>query len=98
MSTPGSVLKKPDGRIDRLITLSFAKSLEISFQSIKVRFFRSMITVSSLVLAVSFLAFVLVNLDIATGLLKNGGKDAAQALSLAGYDVNLTEEIGRAHV
>ncbi|MGL1862976.1 MAG: ABC transporter permease [Pseudodesulfovibrio sp.] len=93
MSTPGSVLKKPDGRIDRLITLSFAKSLEISFKSIKVRFFRSMITVSSLVLAVSFLAFVLVNLDIATGLLKNGGKDAAQALSLAGYDVNLTEGV-----
>lgn len=82
---------KPEGRIDRLITLPFSKSLEISFKSLKVRFFRSMITISSLVLAVSFLSFVLVNLDIATGLLRNGGQDAARALATAGYDVNLAE-------
>jgi hypothetical protein len=82
---------KSKGRIDRLITLSFAKSLEISFKSLQVRFFRSMITVSSLVLAVSFLAFVLVNLDVAGGLLVHGGRDAATALSAAGYDVNLAD-------
>ena len=40
-------------------------------------------------LAVSFLAFVLVNLDIAAGLLEHGGRDAARALSQAGYDVDL---------
>jgi len=80
-------MDRPKGRIDRLISLSFAKSLQISFQSLRVRFFRSMITVSSLVLAVSFLAFVLVNLDVASGLLAHGGRDAAAALSAAGYDV-----------
>lgn len=83
----------PKEDIKRLITLPFSKSLEISFKSLKVRFFRSMITISSLVLAVSFLAFVLGNLDIAAGLLEHGGKDAAQALSMAGYDVNLSEGI-----
>jgi hypothetical protein len=78
-------MKKPE----RLISLPFSKSLEISYKSLKVRFFRSMITVSSLVLAVSFLSFVLVNLDIATGMLLHGGREAARALSQAGYDVDL---------
>jgi len=90
-NAPGSVMDQPEGSIDRLITLPFSKSLEISFKSLKVRFFRSMITVSSLVLAVSFLSFVLVNLDVAAGLLREGGADAARALATAGYDVNLSE-------
>lgn len=78
---------------ERLISLPFSKSVEISFKSLKVRFFRSMITVSSLVLAVSFLSFVLVNLDIATGMLVHGGKEAARALSQAGYDVDLAQGV-----
>jgi hypothetical protein len=82
-------MARPEGNIDRLITLPFSKSLEISFKSLKVRFFRSMITVSSLVLAVAFLAFVLVNLDVAEGILRAGGQDAARALMTAGYDVDL---------
>lgn len=85
-----TVMDSPQRRVDKLISLPFSKSVEISFKSLRVRFFRSMITVSSLVLAVSFLAFVLVNLDIAGGLLDNGGKEAAHALSIAGYDVNLS--------
>ena len=89
MIRSGKILDSPEGRIDRLITLPFSKSLEISFKSLKVRFFRSMITVSSLVLAVSFLSFVLVNLDVAVGLLEHGGREAARALSQAGYDVDL---------
>ena len=76
---------------ERLISLPFSKSVEISFKSLKVRFFRSMITVSSLVLAVSFLGFVLVNLDIATGMLQSGGREAARALSQAGYDVDMAQ-------
>ncbi len=93
MNAPGSIMGRPEGRIDRLISLSFSKSLEISFKSLKVRFFRSLITISSLILAVSFLCFVLVNLDIATGILENGGKEAARALAKAGYDVNLGDGV-----
>ena len=78
---------------ERLISLPFAKSVEISFKSLRVRFFRSMITVSSLVLAVSFLSFVLVNLDIASGMLLSGGREAARALSQAGYDVDLAQGV-----
>lgn len=73
--------------IAKQIVLPFGKSLEISFRSLKLRFFRSMITVSSLVLAVSFLAFVLISADIANGLLHNGGDEAQEILTQAGYDV-----------
>ncbi|NDV20074.1 ABC transporter permease [Pseudodesulfovibrio sp. JC047] len=83
----------PAEKVDRLISLPFSKSVEISFKSLKVRFFRSMITVSSLVLAVSFLSFVLVNLDIATGLLTHNGKDAARTLLQAGYDVDAAQGV-----
>ncbi|BCS89353.1 ABC transporter permease [Pseudodesulfovibrio sediminis] len=80
-------------QVERLISLPFSTSLAISFKSLKVRFFRSMITISSLVLAVSFLSFVLVNLDIATGMLQHGGREAARALSQAGYDVDLAQGV-----
>ncbi len=93
MSASDPIMDRPDERIDRLITLPFAKSLEISFKSLRVRFFRSMITISSLVLAVSFLAFVLVNLDVASGLLQQGGAKAARTLLAAGYDVNLEQGV-----
>nr|WP_321513035.1 FtsX-like permease family protein [uncultured Pseudodesulfovibrio sp.] len=83
----------PAEKVDRLISLPFSKSVEISFKSLKVRFFRSMITISSLVLAVSFLSFVLVNLNIASGLLEHGGKDAARALLQAGYDVDAAQNM-----
>ena len=59
-------------RIDRLVKLPFAKSVEISFKSIRVRFFRSLITTMSLLLAVSFLSFVNVGTDVADGLLATG--------------------------
>lgn len=95
MTAPGvdhnGVTRQPEERIKRLITLPFSKSLEISYKSLKVRFFRSMITVSSLVLAVAFLAFVLVNLDVAEGMLRSGGMDAARSLSMVGYDVDYAE-------
>ncbi len=73
--------------IDRLVKLPFAKSLEISFKSIKVRFFRSLITTLSLVLAVSFLSFVNVGTDVADGLLATGDIKLRQSLIRAGYDL-----------
>lgn len=73
--------------VRRAIVLPWGKSLEISFKSLRVRFFRSMITVSSLVLAVSFLAFVLTSLNVAEGVLASGGDGAVKRLLDAGYDV-----------
>ena len=56
--------QKEPTRVNRQIVLPFAKSVEISLKSIKVRFFRSLITTMSLVLAVSFLSFVRVSNDV----------------------------------
>jgi putative ABC transport system permease protein len=73
--------------ISRQVVLPFKKALEISFQSIRVRFFRSMITTMSLVLAVSFLSFVRVGTDTANGLLAPGDPELRQTLMNAGYDL-----------
>jgi hypothetical protein len=74
-------------RVDRLVVLPFVKSVEISFKSIQVRFFRSLITTMSLVLAVSFLSFVNVSNDVANGLLSTRDYSLRQALIKSGYDL-----------
>ena len=74
-------------RVERLIVLPFTKSLEISLKSIRVRFFRSLITTMSLVLAVSFLSFVRVSNDIANGMLATGDRHLRQAVIRSGYDL-----------
>lgn len=71
----------------RLVALPFHKSLEIAYKSIRVRFFRSLITTMSLVLAVAFFCFISVTNNIAEALLAAGDADIAQRLVKAGYDV-----------
>lgn len=73
--------------VNRQIVLPFAKSVEISLKSIKARFFRSLITTMSLVLAVSFLSFVSVSNDVANGLLATQERHLRQAVIRSGYDV-----------
>ncbi|THB77532.1 MAG: FtsX-like permease family protein [Desulfobulbaceae bacterium] len=73
----------------RLIALPFRKSVEIAFLSIRVRFFRSLVTTMSLVLAVAFLCFMRSSNDFAQGFLATGSVEAYQAIVQAGYDVSL---------
>jgi ABC-type antimicrobial peptide transport system permease subunit len=73
--------------IARQVVLPFKKSVEISLKNIRVRFFRSMITTMSLVLAVSFLSFVRVSMDAANGILATGDPDLRQVLVSEGYDL-----------
>ncbi len=77
----------PSG-IARQISLPWSKSFEISVKNLKVRFFRSLITVLSLVLAVAFLNFILTTQDLAQGLLNAGGAAAMETLQAAGFDVD----------
>jgi ABC-type antimicrobial peptide transport system permease subunit len=70
----------------RLVELPFSKSFQMAFQSIRVRFFRSLVTTMSLVLAVAFLTFIQTGNDIAGGLLTSGIKDIELVLAKAGYD------------
>jgi hypothetical protein len=79
--------EKPTGT-NRLVVLPFGKSVEIAYKSIKVRFFRSLITTLSLVLAVSFLSFTDVSNDVANGMLASGSLELRQTLVRAGYDLD----------
>lgn len=74
--------------VRRLVALPFSKSFQMAFQSIKVRFFRSLVTTMSLVLAVAFLTFIQTGIDTAGGMLNAGDQEMVQSLISAGYDVN----------
>lgn len=82
--------KSSFGHIERQVVLPFGKSLEIAFKSIRVRFVRSMITTLSLVLAVAFLCYTNVTIDVVNGLLATGDTDIRQQVSRSGYDVQAT--------
>lgn len=73
--------------VDRLVVLPFKKSVEISFKSIRIRFFRSLITTMSLVLAISFLSFVNVSTDVANNLLSTQDPALRQVLIRSGHDI-----------
>ena len=79
--------EKDSARVQRQVKLPFLKSVEISLKSIKVRFFRSLITTMSLVLAVSFLSFVGVNNDIANSMLAKQDPELRRMLIRSGYDL-----------
>ncbi len=71
----------------RQVVLPLAKSIKIAARSIQVRFFRSLITTVSLVLAVAFLSSVNVGTDVANGLLKGGDPAVKRQVVRAGFDL-----------
>lgn len=84
-------IKNESHRVDRLIVLPLKKSVEIAFKSIRVRFFRSVITTMSLILAISFLSFIHVSTDVANGMLATHDLSFRQALIKTGYDLDPEE-------
>ena len=54
--------------IEEQVNLPLSKAVEISFNSVKIRFGRSLITVSGIVLAIAFLMSIWVNTEIIDGL------------------------------
>lgn len=73
----------------RLVALPFSKSLEIAYKSIRVRFFRSLITTLSLVLAVAFLCYTQTGNIYAESILLSGTQLSIEQLQAGGYDVTL---------
>ena len=77
------------GRIEKQIRLPLSKAVEISLKSLKVRFWRSMLTVSSIILAIAFLTYVLgrsrVESAVAVGVRDESRKalDASRAMDEA---------------
>jgi hypothetical protein len=81
---------KRNYKVHRQVVLPFNKSVEIAFTSIRVRFFRSLITLS-LILAISFLSFINVSTDVANGMLSTNDTAFRQALIKSGYDLKPEE-------
>ena len=79
------------GHMERQVVLPFGKSIEIAFKSIRVRFVRSMITTISLVLAVAFLSYTQINVDVVNGLLSTGDTHVRQQITRSGYEVQPTK-------
>ncbi|NOR24902.1 MAG: FtsX-like permease family protein [Desulforhopalus sp.] len=71
----------------RLVELPLSKSFQMAYQSIRVRFFRSLITTTSLVLAVAFLTFTQTGNEINQGLVTSQNPAFIQILTKIGYDV-----------
>ncbi len=72
----------------RLVALPFAKSFQMAYQSIRVRFFRSLVTTMSLVLAVSFLTFTQAGNKITESLIVSQDPAFIPILSKIGYELN----------
>jgi putative ABC transport system permease protein len=62
-------------RIGKQIVLPFSKAIEISLRGVKVRFWRSMITMSGIILAIAFMVSVWVNGAVLEGLRTPGVRD-----------------------
>lgn len=71
----------------RLVALPLTKSFQMAYQSIRVRFFRSLVTTMSLVLAVAFLTFTRAENNISQGMLTSQQPSFLQVLTKLGYDV-----------
>ena len=66
-------------KIGKQIVLPLSRAVEISIKSLKIRFWRSIITVSSIILAIAFLAYILVNTTMVRAL-KEGPEAELQSL------------------
>lgn len=88
MSQKKIPFQDPDAPTDiaAQVVLPFDKSFEISLKSLKSRFLRNMVTVTSLILAVSFLAYVLIGGDISNGLYNSGDPGLIKTLENTGYE------------
>jgi len=70
------------GRIGKQIVLPWSKAIEIAAKSIRVRFWRSMITMSSIVLAIAFLMSIWTSTGI-TAALKSGPRRSVRTVKVA---------------
>ncbi|MBK34226.1 MAG: hypothetical protein CME26_01700 [Gemmatimonadetes bacterium] len=80
--------EQQDTRIGTQVNLPLSKAVEISFNSVKIRFGRSLITVSGIVLAIAFLMSIWVNTDIINGIKLAGDPKLDLILQQKGIDTD----------
>jgi len=79
--------------IGRQIVLPFSKALEISLRGIRVRLWRSLITMSGVVLATAFVVSVLASGDVTRTVAADGSPAAVRALQEIGIDPSEMREV-----
>lgn len=67
-------------KVQRQIVLPLSKAVEISYKSLKIRFWRSLITTGSIVLGIAFLASIFTTNIIVESLLERGSPEIALQL------------------
>jgi putative ABC transport system permease protein len=72
-------------KVSRQIILPWRKSLAMAYNSLRLRPFRSLVTLISLALAIAFLAYTLANTALAGEFYRLHGESALSALRVAGY-------------
>jgi putative ABC transport system permease protein len=91
---PGPTDRLPDQAIARQIVLPWRKSMAMALNSLQIRFFRSLITTLSLVLAIAFFCFTLTNAAIARELFRLHGESVLPMLIQAGYSFDpISQEV-----
>jgi len=85
-------IKTKENLPQKQVVLPFPKSVEIAIKSIKSRFFRSLITTMSLILAISFYSYIKTNSHIISGVCSSNDKILIQKLSHQGYELPINGE------
>jgi len=73
--------------VERQVVLPLSKAIEISFKSLRIRFWRSLITTSGIVLGIAFLMSIFTTNLVHTGLLEKGTLEIKLRLQSEGEDV-----------
>jgi len=85
----GKEMVREDARIQRQIQLPFSEALRISFQSLKIRFWRSVITTAGILLGIAFLVAVMASSAIDSNMQEFKGRQEIETTFMAGEE---TEE------
>ena len=83
-------MAEPQGStgIGTQVNLPLSKAIEISFNSVKIRFGRSLITVSGIVLSIAFLMSIWVNTDVINSIKMAGDPKLDLILQQKGIDTD----------
>ena len=73
---------------EKQISLPISKAIEISFRSLKIRFWRSMITIGGIFFGIAFLMSILTGASINQALVENGSAEVRALLEQKGADSN----------
>lgn len=80
------------GKIEKQIQLPFKNAVEIAWKNIRVRLVRSLLVTSGIILALSFLTYILCSDSLSSNIAKNGDAKYLEQLRIDGILANLEDK------